>query len=124
MTARTSRLGESIQHPVSNGLVDPSLQPGGAITLSFSDSVVHVMLDQSGDWTITAGVSLYSDRLLKLREMLEQQGFFQAAEESGMVYLIWTSALVENSNGYGHVEEKLLKLLDLFQSYSPSSYIS
>ncbi|HYY90732.1 MAG TPA: hypothetical protein VE955_01950 [Candidatus Dormibacteraeota bacterium] len=123
MTARASRLGQIIG-PASTGLVDPSLQPGGAITLSFADSVVHVMLDQSGDWTITAGISVFSDRLSKLKEMLEKQGFFQAAEESGVVYHIWTSALVEDSNLYSAVEEKLLRLLEFFQSYSPSNYIS
>ena len=92
--------------------------------MSFADGVVHVMLDQSGDWTITAGVSVYSDRLLKLRGMLEKQGFFQAAEEAGMVYLIWTSALLEESNGYSHVEETLLNILESFQSYASPSYIS
>ena len=92
--------------------------------MSFADGVVHVMLDHSGDWTITAGVSVFSDRMSSLKEMLEKQGFFQAAEESGMVYLIWTSAMLEASNGFDLVEETLLKILESFQSYESPSYIS
>ncbi len=39
------------------GLVDSSLKPGGSISLTFSDGIVHVMLDQTGDWTISGSFS-------------------------------------------------------------------
>src|SRR5260370_24885982 len=75
------------------GLIDSSLRPGGSISLTFSDGIIHVMLDQTGDWTITAGLSGLSDRLSSLTRSLEELGFFQAAEQGGMVYHLWTSAL-------------------------------
>ena len=50
MTERVSRLVQGIVDPVSiAGMVDSSLRPGGAISLAFSDGVVHVMLDKTGD---------------------------------------------------------------------------
>src|SRR6266496_4232932 len=94
MTGRVSRLVQGAVDPLSiAGLVDSSLRPGGAISLAFPDGVVHVMLDPSGDWTITAGLSIVSDRLLLLTRALEDLGFFQAAEQAGIVYHLWTSAL-------------------------------
>src|SRR5438046_10564296 len=94
MTERVSRLVQGIVDPVSiAGMVDSSLRPGGAISLCFSDGVVNVMLDQTGDWTITAGLSVLSDRLLSLSRELEDLGFFQAAEPAGRGYHLWTSPL-------------------------------
>ena len=125
MTTGTSSIGQSIADPATAvGFADSSLHPGGAITMSFADGVVHVMLDHSGDWTITAGVSVFSNRLSRLKQMLEKHGFFQAAEESGMVYLIWTSTLLGDSDGSNVVEETLLGILESFQSYESPSYIS
>src|SRR5213083_2299239 len=90
MTEIVSRLVQGLLDPVSiAGLVDSSLRPSGAISLAFSDGVVHVMLDEAGDWTITAGLSVLSDRLLSLTRSLEELGFFQAAEQGGMVYHLW-----------------------------------
>src|SRR5881398_2722874 len=91
MTERVSRLVLGVADPASiAGLVDSSLRPGGAISLAFSDGVVHVALDQTGDWTITAGLSVLSDRLVPLTKALEDLGFFQATEQSGMIYHLWT----------------------------------
>jgi hypothetical protein len=122
---RTLRLAPGIADPQSiTGLVDSSLRPGGAISLSFADGVVQVMLDQSGDWTITAGLSLLSHRLVPLSKALDSLGFFQATEESGMVYHFWTSALEENHDNRNTAEQTLLRVLESFQSnYSPG-YIS
>src|SRR6266516_3374293 len=78
------------------GLRDSSLRAGGSISRTFSDGIVHVILDQSGDWTITEGLSVLSDRLLSLTRSLEELGFFQAAVQGGMVYHLWTSALKEH----------------------------
>jgi len=125
MTARAFRLGQGTTDPLSiAGLVDSSLQPGGAISLSFADGVVQVTLDQIGDWTITAGLSLFSERLLPLTKTLADLGFFKAAEEAGMVYHIWTSSLRENGQNRSGVVETLLMVIKSFQSSHGPSYIS
>jgi hypothetical protein len=105
------------------GLVDSSLRPGGSISLTFSDGIVHVMLDQTGDWTITAGLSILSDRMMQLSRFLEELGFFQAAEQGGMVYHLWTSALKEHYTDRSIAEETLLKVLRSFQASSSPRYI-
>src|SRR5437660_9945014 len=89
------------------GLVASSLKPGGSISLTFSDGIVHVMLDQTGDWTITACLSVLSDRLLSLTRSLEELGFFQAAEQGGMVCDLSTSALQEHYSDRTKAEETL-----------------
>lgn len=124
MTEPASRLAPGTPDPLSIAdMIDSSLRPGGAISLAFSDGVVHVMLDQTGDWTITAGLSVVSDRLVPLTNSLRDLGFFQAAEEAGVVYHLWTSAL-KDADGRNTAEETLLKVLKSFQSHSFSSYIS
>jgi hypothetical protein len=124
MTARASRLAPGIADPLSiAGMIDSSLRPGGAISLAFSDGIVHVMLDQTGDWTITAGLSVLSDRLVPVTRALEELGFFQATEQAGMVYHLWTSALHDNDSR-NTAEETLLRVLKTFQSYYSPSYIS
>jgi hypothetical protein len=116
--------GEAFDPLSMAGLVDSSLRPGGSISLTFSDGVVHVMLDQTGDWTITAGLSVLSDRLLSLTKSLEELGFFQAAEQGGMVYHLWTSALKEHYDNRNRAGETLLRVLKSFQVSSVPSYIS
>ena len=124
MTERVSRLVQGLGDPVSiAGLIDSSLRPSGAISLAFTDGVVHVMLDQSGDWTITAGLSVVSDRLLPLTRALEDLGFFHATEDAGIVYHLWTSALQANHENRNVAEETLLRVLKSFQSHSAPSYI-
>ncbi len=125
MTERVSRLALGIVDPASiAGLVDSSLRPSGTISLAFSDGVVQVMLDQTGDWTITAGLSVLSDRLLPLTRALEDLGFFQATEQAGMVYHLWTSALHEHQDNRNIAEETLLRVLKSFQSHPAPGYIS
>jgi len=124
MTERVSRLVQGLGDPVSiAGLIDSSLRPSGAISLAFTDGVVHVMLDQSGDWTITAGLSVVSDRILPLTRALEDLGFFHATEDAGIVYHLWTSALQANHENRNVAEETLLRVLKSFQSHSAPSYI-
>lgn len=105
------------------GLVDSALHPGREISLAFSDGVVHVTRDQSGDWTITAGLSLVSDRLGSLTKRLHELGFFEGTEQSGIVYHLWTSALEEALDGRQVAEEKLLDVLKTFQTPISPSYI-
>jgi hypothetical protein len=116
--------GEAFEPLSIAGLVDYSLRPGGSISLNFSDGIVHVILDQTGDWTITAGLSVRSDRLLPLTRSLEKLGFFQAAEHEGIIYHLWTSALKEHYSGRNMAEETLLGVLKSFQGSSAPSYIS
>src|SRR5213594_4721716 len=124
MTERVSRLVLGVADPASiAGLVDSSLRPGGAISLAFSDGVVHVTLDQTGDCTITAGLSVLSDRLVPLTRALEDIGFFQATEQAGMVYHLWTSVLHQDSDERNIAEETLLRVLRSFQSHYSPTYI-
>jgi hypothetical protein len=124
MTANApAQRGEVIDPLSMAGLVDSSLRPDGSISLTFSDGIVHVMLDQTGDWTITAGLSILSDRMRQLSRSLEELGFFQAAEQGGMVYHLWTSALKEHYSDRSTAEETLLRVLKSFQASSVPSYI-
>ncbi len=125
MTEKATRLVQSPADPLSiASLVDNSLKPGGSISLAFSDGIVNVTLDQLGDWTITVGLSNRSDRLLTLVGSLEKLGFFQAAENEGTFYLLWTSALRDSQNNRSAAEETLLRVLKSLQTPSTSSYIS
>jgi hypothetical protein len=119
-----TRAGQAFDPLSMAGLVDSSLRPGGSISLTFSDGIVHVMLDQTGDWTITAGLSVLSDRLIRLSRSLEELGFFHAAEHGGMIYHLWTSALREHYADRSTAEETLLRVLRSFQVSSSPSYIS
>ena len=124
MTENAALQGRDALDPLSMaGLVDSPLRPGGSISLTFSDAIIHVILDQTGDWTITAGLSVLSDRILPLTRSLEELGFFQAAEQGGMVYHLWTSALKEHYSDRSTAEETLLRVLKSFQASSVPSYI-
>ncbi len=70
-----------------------------------------------------AGLSVLSDRLLSLTRSLEELGFFQAAEQGGMVYHLWTSALKEHYSDRSKAEETLLRVLKSFQASTVPSYI-
>src|SRR3989442_13008410 len=97
MTENAPFSGQGTYDPMSMaGLLDSSLRPGGSIALTFSDGIVNVMLDQTGAWTITAGLSVLSDRLLPLPRSLKKLGCFQAADQGGMVYHLRTSEIGEH----------------------------
>ena len=124
MTEEALRLTEGpIGRTPITAITHHSLQPGGSVSMAFSDGIVHVTLDQIGDWTITAGLSVSSDRLLQLTKTLEDLGFFQATEQSGMIYHLWTTALGEEDDNRVLAEETLLKVLKSFQSREVPSYI-
>ena len=125
MTESTVRLTRGLANRIPTGiLTNGSLPPGGSISMAFSDGIIHVTLDQTGDWTITAGLSAYSDRLLHLTKTLEDLGFFHAAEQAGVIYHLWTTALGEESDNRVLAEETLLKVLKSFQAQEHPSYIS
>lgn len=114
---------EPLDRPIITGLTQGYLQPGGSVSLAFSDGIVQVTLDRTGDWTITAGLSVVSDRLARLSKVLEDLGFFQATEQSGMIYHLWTTALGDENDNRVIAEETLLKVLKTFQSREVPSYI-
>ena len=91
--------------------------------MAFSDGIVQVTLDRTGDWTITAGLSVVSDRLARLSKTLEDLGFFHATEQSGMIYHLWTTALGDENDNHVIAEETLLKVLKSFQSREVPNYI-
>jgi hypothetical protein len=125
MTEATSTNNPAIADPASfAGLVDASLQPGGAISLTFSDGVLNITLDQSGDWTIAVGLSLLSRRLEHLTKSLADLGFFHATEQGGMIYHLWTSALHEDRDDRDSAELTLLKVLMTFHNPPASAYIA
>ena len=124
MTEKAPRfMRESLEPLNVTRLTQGSLQPGGSVSLAFSDGVVQVTLDRTGDWTITAGLSVVSDRLVRLSKVLEDLGFFHATEQSGMIYHLWTTSLGDENDNRVIAEETLLKVLKLFQSREVPSYI-
>jgi hypothetical protein len=124
MTERVPKLArEAEDRRTVEDLVDASTRPDGAISLTFPDGVVHIMLDHSGDWTITAGLSMFSDRLAQLTRSLEQLGFFHATEQEGMIYHLWTSALAKDVEELDTAENTLLEVLKSFQTSFTPKYI-
>ena len=124
MTERITRpIQETGGRQTIEDLVDASTRPDGAISLTFPDGVLHIMLDQSGDWTITAGLSMYSDRLAQLTSSLERLGFFQAAEQDGVIYHLWTSAFNTTIEERDDTEATLLEVLKTFQTTVTPRYI-
>jgi hypothetical protein len=124
MTERVPKLArEAEDQRTIEDLVDASTRPDGAISLTFPDGVVHIMLDQAGDWTITAGLSMFSNRFAQLTSSLERLGFFQAAEQEGMIYHLWTSALASDAEERDTAEMTLLEVLKSFQTSFTPKYI-
>ena len=124
MTERVTKLARGAEdRRTIEDLVDASTGPDGAISLTFPDGIVQIMLDQAGDWTITAGFSVFSDRRVELTRALEQLGFFQAAEQDGMIYHLWTSALAKDVEERDTAEITLLEVLKSFQTSFTPKYI-
>ena len=124
MTERVAKLARGAEDRRSvEDLVDASTSPDGTISLTFPDGVVQIMLDQAGDWTITAGFSVFSDRRMELTRSLEQLGFFHAAEQDGMIYHLWTSALAKDAEERDTAEMTLLEVLKSFQTSFTPKYI-
>jgi hypothetical protein len=125
MTETVSTHSRTIADPAAfAGLVDASLQPGGAISLTFTDGVLNITLDQAGDWTIAVGLSMLSRRLEYLTKSLADLGFFHATEQGGMVYHLWTSALDGDRTDRDNAELTLLKVLMTFHNPPAPSYIT
>jgi hypothetical protein len=104
-------------------MVDASLKRGSGLSIALSDATVGVSLDRLGDWTITIGLSARSDRFYQSISSLERLGFFQATENEGAVYMLWTSLLSEIADTRIVVEQTLLQALKALQAPTASQYI-
>ena len=119
-----SRLDKGLADPRSlAAMVDASLKRGSSLSIALSDATVGVNLDNLGDWTITVGVSSRSDRFYQVTSSLENLGFFQAAENEGTNYMLWTSLLSEVGDVRINAEQTLLLALKVLQSPSIPAYI-
>ena len=105
-------------------MVDASLRRGSGLSIALSDATVGVSLDKLGDWTITVGLSSRSDRFRQSISSLERLGFFQATENEGSVYMLWTSLLSEVGDARIVAEQTLLQTLKALQAPTVSRYIS
>jgi len=105
-------------------IVDASLRRGSGLSIALSDATVGVSLDKLGDWTITVGLSSRSDRLRQSISSLERLGFFQATENEGSMYMLWTSLLSEVGDARVVAEQTLLQALKALQAPTVSPYIS
>jgi len=120
-----SRLDPGLADPRSLAtIVDASLKRGSSLSIALSDATVGVSLDKLGDWTITVGLSLRSDRFRQMTSSLERLGFFQATENEGSIYMLWTSLLSEVGDVRTTAEQTLLRALTVLQAPSVSPYIS
>ena len=105
-------------------MVDVSLRRGSGLSIALSDATVGVSLDKLGDWTITVGLSSRSDHFHQSISSLERLGFFQATENEGSVYMLWTSLLSEVGDARIVAEQTLLQTLKALQAPTVSMYIS
>jgi len=120
-----SRLDPSLADPRSLAtIVDASLKRGSSLSIALSDATVGVSLDKLGDWTITVGLSSRSDRFRQMTSSLERLGFFQATENEGNIYMLWTSLLSEVGDVRTIAEQTLLQALKVLQAPTVSLYIS
>jgi len=120
-----SRLDPGLADPRSLAtIVDASLKRGSSLSIALSDATVGVSLDKLGDWTITVGLSLRSDRFRQMTSSLERLGFFQATENEGSIYMLWTSLLSEVGDVRTIAEQTLLQALKVLQAPTVSLYIS
>ena len=120
-----SRLGFDLAEQSSlAAMVDASLRRGSGLSIALSDATVGVSLDKLGDWTITVGLSSRSDRFRQSISSLERLGFFQATENEGNMYMLWTSLLSEVGDARIVAEQTLLQALKALQAPTVSLYIS
>jgi hypothetical protein len=105
-------------------MVDASLKRGSGLSIALSDATIGVNLDKLGDWTITVGLSSRSDRFHQSIFCLERLGFFQATENEGSIYMLWTSLLSEVGDARIVAEQTLLQALKALQTPTASLYIS
>ena len=94
------------------------------MSIILADSRIGVNLDSRGDWTISVGLSLKSDRFRSISIGLESIGFFQATENEGTRYFLWTSLLTLAENARTVTEQVLAQAVKILQAATVSQYIS
>jgi hypothetical protein len=104
-------------------MVEASVRRGSGLSITLSDATVGVGLDRLGDWTITVGLSSRSDHFRQSILSLERLGFFQATENEGSVYMLWTSLFSEVGDSRSVAEQTLLQVLKALQPQPVSQYI-
>jgi hypothetical protein len=120
-----SRLDPGFADPRSLAtMVESSLKRGSSLSIALSDATVGVSLDKLGDWTIAVGLSSRSNRFPEITSSLESLGFFQATENEGSTYMLWTSLLSEVRDGRATAEQTLLQALKVLQAPTVTPYIS
>lgn len=120
-----SKLNPGLADPGSLAtIVDASLKRGSSLSIALSDATIGVNLDKLGDWTITVGLSSRSDCFHQMTSSLERLGFFQATENEGATYMLWTSLLSEIGDARIVAEQTLLQALKTLQAPAVSLYIS
>ena len=105
-------------------IVDAPLKRGSSLSIALSNATVGVNLDRLGDWTITVGLSSRSDRFLQIASSLNRLGFFQAAENEGRIYMLWTSLLSEVGDVRTTAEQTLLQAFKVLEAPIVPLYIS
>ena len=104
-------------------VLESAMMRKSTLAMTFPDSIVGVSLDIRGDWTITVGLSLQSDRFNSIASDLQTIGFFQATENEGTCYFLWTSLLTETGNPNATTEQVLAQVVGILQITSVSQYI-
>lgn len=121
----SARVGSRVANSGTlKGVIDSSLKRGSGLSIALSDATIGVSLDTRGDWTISVGLSLRSDRFHEASLGLERLGFFQAAENEGASYLLWTSILTGTENVRSATEQVLAEAMKILQAPPISAYIS
>jgi hypothetical protein len=105
-------------------MVDVLLKRGSGLSIALSHATIGVSLDKLGDWTITVGLSSTSVRFNQSVSSLERLGFFQATENEGSIYMLWTSLLSEVGDVRTSAQQTLLQALKALQAHTVSMYIS
>lgn len=105
-------------------VIDSALDGGSGKSIILADSRIGVNLDTRGDWTISVGLSLTSDRFRPISLGLERLGFFQATENEGTSYFLWTSLLTLAENARTVTEQVLAQAVKILQATPVSQYIS
>src|SRR5207245_4747480 len=105
-------------------VVDCSWKRGSGLSIALSDATIGVSVDKLGDWTISVGLSSRSDRFHQSISCLERLGFFQATENGGSIYMLWTSLLSEVGDARIVAKQTLLQAVKSMQTPTVSLYIS
>ena len=105
-------------------VLDSALERKSNVPITFPDSRIGVSVDTRGDWTITVGLSIKSNRFNIIASGLERIGFFQATENEGSYYFLWTSLLTETENANATTEQVLAQAVRVLEATSVSQYIS